>query len=245
MKARRRVKARREARAGKTARAMRVRLGAALVAIAVFSVSHSRAEERLACEREMTRAAAVSGVPLNVLYSVGLTETGRKGELSPYDMNIDGKDVHSLSLAEAMAAFARAKAQRRKAHRHRLHADQSSLAWRRLCVLERDVRSGAQCRIRRPFPEESAGRGGQLDAGGRALQCRTRQSGGGASLRLRRHPQHDRERLWPLDGECERALPVAQSSFLRAVIGHLSRSNPGERWEPYDTWIAASLRSSR
>jgi hypothetical protein len=99
------VKARREARAGKTARAMRVRLGAALVAIAVFSVSHSRAEERLACEREMTREAAVSGVPLNVLYSVGLTETGRKGELSPYDMNIDGKDVHSLSLAEAMAAL--------------------------------------------------------------------------------------------------------------------------------------------
>jgi soluble lytic murein transglycosylase-like protein len=111
MKAPRRAKARREARAGKTARAMRVRLGAALVAIAVFSVSHSRAEERLACEREMTREAAVSGVPLNVLYSVGLTETGRKGELSPYDMNIDGKDVHSLSLAEAITTFARAKAQ--------------------------------------------------------------------------------------------------------------------------------------
>src|SRR5580658_7642258 len=76
MKARRRAKARREARAGKTALAMRVRLGAALVAIAAFSVSHSRAEERLACEREMTRAAATNGVPLNVLYSVGLTETG-------------------------------------------------------------------------------------------------------------------------------------------------------------------------
>jgi soluble lytic murein transglycosylase-like protein len=90
---------------------MRVRLGAALVAIAAFSVSHLRAEERLACEREMTRAAATNGVPLNVLYSVGLTETGRKGELSPYDMNIDGKDVHSLSLAEAITTFARAKAQ--------------------------------------------------------------------------------------------------------------------------------------
>ena len=63
------------------------------------------------CEREMTRAAALSGVPLNVLYSVGLTETGRKGELSPYDMNVDGKDVHSATLAEAIANFARAKAQ--------------------------------------------------------------------------------------------------------------------------------------
>ena len=57
----------------------------------------------------MTRAAAVNGVPLNVLYSVGLTETGRKGELSPYDMNIDGRDVHSASLAEAIARFSQAK----------------------------------------------------------------------------------------------------------------------------------------
>ncbi len=58
----------------------------------------------------MTRAATANGVPLNVLYSVGLTETGRKGELNPYDMNIDGKDVHSTTLAEAMARFAQAKA---------------------------------------------------------------------------------------------------------------------------------------
>ncbi len=57
----------------------------------------------------MTRAATANGVPLNVLYSVGLTETGRKGELNPYDMNIDGKDVHSATLAEAMARFSQAK----------------------------------------------------------------------------------------------------------------------------------------
>ncbi len=59
----------------------------------------------------MTRAAAATGVPLNVLYSVGLTETGRRGELEPYDMNIDGREVRSASLAEAMARFAQAKAQ--------------------------------------------------------------------------------------------------------------------------------------
>ena len=57
----------------------------------------------------MTRAASLHGVPLNVLYSVGLTETGRRGELSPYDMNVDGQAVHSTSLAEAMARFAQAK----------------------------------------------------------------------------------------------------------------------------------------
>jgi soluble lytic murein transglycosylase-like protein len=64
----------------------------------------------MACEREMTRAAAVSGVPLNVLYSVGLTETGVRGELGPYDMNVDGKAVASASLAEALRRFGEAKA---------------------------------------------------------------------------------------------------------------------------------------
>ena len=89
---------------------MRTCLGAALVAIAVSSGGAAVAEGSLACEREMTRASALHGVPLNVLYSVGLTETGRRGELSPYDMNVDGQAVHSTSLAEAMARFAQAKA---------------------------------------------------------------------------------------------------------------------------------------
>jgi hypothetical protein len=85
--------------------------GAALLAIAISS-SVARADE-LACEREMTRASALHGVPLNVLYSVGLTETGSRGELSPYDMNVDGQAVHSTSLAEAMARFAQAKGRAR------------------------------------------------------------------------------------------------------------------------------------
>jgi Transglycosylase SLT domain len=87
---------------------MRTCLGAALVAIAASSAAAARAGS-LACEREMTRAAALHGVPLNVLYSVGLTETGSRGELSPYDMNVDGQAVHSTSLAEAMARFAQAR----------------------------------------------------------------------------------------------------------------------------------------
>ena len=37
----------------------------------------------MACEREMARAAATSGVPLNVLYSVGLTETGAGASSAP------------------------------------------------------------------------------------------------------------------------------------------------------------------
>jgi soluble lytic murein transglycosylase-like protein len=90
------------------ARANRAIRVVALIAIWASSAA-ARAEGSLACEREMTRAAAQNGVPLNVLYSVGLTETGRRGELSPYDMNIDGQDVHSASLPEAMARFHQAK----------------------------------------------------------------------------------------------------------------------------------------
>jgi hypothetical protein len=84
-------------------------LAAALLAICASSAGNAHAEGSLACEREMARAAERNGVPLNVLYSVGLTETGRQGALSPYDMNIDGRAVHSDSLAEAMTRFALAK----------------------------------------------------------------------------------------------------------------------------------------
>jgi soluble lytic murein transglycosylase-like protein len=89
---------------------MRICLGAVVVAIAAISSAAARAEGSLACEREMTRASALHGVPLNVLYSVGLTETGRHGELGPYEMNVDGQAVHSTNLAEAMARFAQARA---------------------------------------------------------------------------------------------------------------------------------------
>ena len=87
-------------------------LGAALAisSVALESGPASGAQASTACEREMTRASAATGVPLNVLYSVGLTETGHRGELEPFDMNIDGREVHSASLAEALARFAAAKA---------------------------------------------------------------------------------------------------------------------------------------
>ena len=77
---------------------------------AVLLASSACPAGSMVCEREMARAAASSGVPLNVLYSVGLTETGHKGELGPYDMNVDGRAIHSESLAEAMTRFAAARA---------------------------------------------------------------------------------------------------------------------------------------
>jgi soluble lytic murein transglycosylase-like protein len=58
------------------------------------------------CEQQMTRAARASDIPLEILYSVALTETGNRGALDPYDMNVDGRAVHSNSLDEALARFA-------------------------------------------------------------------------------------------------------------------------------------------
>lgn len=60
------------------------------------------------CEREMMRASATYGVPLGMLYSVGLTETGRRGSLQPYAMNVEGKAVFSNSAAEAIQKFEQA-----------------------------------------------------------------------------------------------------------------------------------------
>ncbi len=62
------------------------------------------------CEAQMTRAAETYGVPIGILYSVGLTETGGEGVLHPYDMNIDGRAVHSETLSEALERFAAARA---------------------------------------------------------------------------------------------------------------------------------------
>ena len=50
----------------------------------------------------MTRAAQDYDVPLNVLYAVGLTETGTRGMLSPYDINVDGRSIQSESLEQAL-----------------------------------------------------------------------------------------------------------------------------------------------
>jgi soluble lytic murein transglycosylase-like protein len=53
----------------------------------------------------MARAAQANDIPLNVLYAVGLTETGAKGTLNPFAMNVDGRAVISTSLPEALAKF--------------------------------------------------------------------------------------------------------------------------------------------
>jgi soluble lytic murein transglycosylase-like protein len=62
------------------------------------------------CEREMIRAARKYSVPLGMLYAVGLTETGRKGSLQPYALNVEGRAVYGSDKSEALRQFAQAKA---------------------------------------------------------------------------------------------------------------------------------------
>jgi soluble lytic murein transglycosylase-like protein len=57
------------------------------------------------CEREMISASDMHKVPLGVLYAVGMTETGNKGSLHPYALNIEGKTVFTNSEQAAMQAF--------------------------------------------------------------------------------------------------------------------------------------------
>jgi soluble lytic murein transglycosylase-like protein len=94
-------------------RTTRTFLPLAVLAAFIFSTTGvSRADngaDGRTCEREMMRASSKYGVPLGMLYSVGLTETGRRGSLQPYAMNVEGKAVFSNSAAEAIQQFEAAR----------------------------------------------------------------------------------------------------------------------------------------
>ncbi|WP_026190581.1 transglycosylase SLT domain-containing protein [Methylobacterium sp. WSM2598] len=61
------------------------------------------------CEREMAQAATRHGVPLGMLYAVGLTESGKRGSLQPFAMNIEGKPYFGSSVADVRAKFDEAR----------------------------------------------------------------------------------------------------------------------------------------
>ena len=66
------------------------------------------------CEQEMRAAAASEGVPLGILYAVGLTETGRGLKLHPFALNIEGKSVMTGSKSAALDAVREARKQGKK-----------------------------------------------------------------------------------------------------------------------------------
>lgn len=57
----------------------------------------------------MIRAAQVHSVPVAVLYAVALTETGQRGALHAYAMNVEGRPRFNASLAEGLATFESAR----------------------------------------------------------------------------------------------------------------------------------------
>jgi soluble lytic murein transglycosylase-like protein len=82
------------------------RLSILAVLAAIFTSSCVASAAPLnACEREMVRAAEQYKVPIGVLYAVGLTETGKKGSLQPFAMNVEGRAQYSRTIAEALRAF--------------------------------------------------------------------------------------------------------------------------------------------
>lgn len=58
----------------------------------------------------MIRASRQFSVPLEVLYSVAMTESSRKGKLQPFALNIEGKAYFASTAQEAMDVFRSARA---------------------------------------------------------------------------------------------------------------------------------------
>lgn len=77
-------------------------------AVQATSISDAQASQGI-CEREIAAAAIKYDVPEGILYSVGLTETGKRGSLQPWALNIEGKAVFASSRAEALTEFESAR----------------------------------------------------------------------------------------------------------------------------------------
>lgn len=69
------------------------------------AAAETKADNARLCEREMARAAQLHGIPLGILYAVGLTETGRRGALYPYALGVDGQTVFAKNMDDAMSSF--------------------------------------------------------------------------------------------------------------------------------------------
>lgn len=88
------------------ARSLLTALLQALVVVGAAATSTSEARaSNTACEQEIQSAALKFGIPEGILYSVGLTETGRKGSLYPYALNIEGKPFFPPSEQDALRQF--------------------------------------------------------------------------------------------------------------------------------------------
>src|SRR6476620_11858949 len=82
----------------KRPRALTLAATLALAAAFTCNASHAAAvQDAKICEQYLQAVSDQSGVPLGVLYAVGMTESGNKGSLHPYALNIAGKSVITYS----------------------------------------------------------------------------------------------------------------------------------------------------
>ncbi|WP_284757321.1 transglycosylase SLT domain-containing protein [Agrobacterium sp. fls2-241-TYG-188a] len=85
----------------KLRRSLKHLLAIPLLVLVSSTCNASQVASKADCERQIQAAAGRYGIPEGILYSVGLTETGRKGSLSPYAINIEGKAYFPSSVSEA------------------------------------------------------------------------------------------------------------------------------------------------
>lgn len=83
-------------------------IAAAVAASFIFSLAPAaQAAGSGVCERHMAHYARKHDVPLGILYAVGLTESGRKGQLHPYALNVEGRSIFARNLRGAIKHFER------------------------------------------------------------------------------------------------------------------------------------------
>jgi soluble lytic murein transglycosylase-like protein len=81
------------------------RLAIAAAGLLAFISDAAAVDANNVCEREMLRSAQLAEVPVAVLYAVALTETGQRGALHAYAMNIEGRPKFNATFEEARNAF--------------------------------------------------------------------------------------------------------------------------------------------
>jgi hypothetical protein len=95
----------------------RLKVTALLLAVALCCdarLAVAAQSESWACEKYLATVSVMEGVPLGVLYAVGLTESGRKSKLHPYALNIEGETVFAKSRDDALAVFSKARKEGKK-----------------------------------------------------------------------------------------------------------------------------------
>jgi len=80
-----------------------------LAAASLSSMLGAAEAARNPCEPEILQASERYGIPVGILYAVGLTETGNSGSLQPNALNIEGKAVFPASRAAALAELDQAR----------------------------------------------------------------------------------------------------------------------------------------